>query len=278
MIRTNNPPWTVILPADPDTGAEHLMRVARAVTGSCLFFHYFDDDMFSLYLYVDDKRVASLSTNPELGRTSHVERISWAFFGDDEITPALKLISKTCMLEEQVSLAEEALGVSLVDHPEFEPRIVPRGTAAFDAVTARLKELKNRRNAYKAVPVPEADIPPALHFQKKKHDSGQPGIKLVYTDRYKGPNIVQLRRESDNLLLHEGTVNGEIFDGVWWIPETRQYVTFSRTVWVDGAGWKILCTQFDDRLTLLQEVYLPPHTWLPGMLTRREGTTFWSGR
>lgn len=278
LIRTNNPPWTVILPADPDTGAEHLMRVARAVTGPCLFFHYFDDDMFFLHLYVDGKRVASLSTNPELGRTSHVERISWAFFGDDEITPALKLISKTCMIEEQVSLAEEALGVSLVDHPEFEPRTVPQGTAAFDAVTARLKELKNRRNAYKAVQVPEADIPPALHFQKKKYDSGQPGIKLVYSDRHKGPNIVQLRRESDNLLLHEGTVNGEIFDGVWWIPETRQYVTFSRTVWVDGAGWKILCTQFDDKLTLLREVYLPPHTWLPGMLTRREGTTFWSDR
>lgn len=94
IIRTHNPPWTMILPGNEERGAEHLMALARRVTGPCLFFHYFDDDMFLLHLYVDGKRTASLSTNLELGRTSHVEFISWAFFGDDSITSALKLSAR----------------------------------------------------------------------------------------------------------------------------------------------------------------------------------------
>jgi len=280
VIRSHNPPWTVILPGDFDGGTEHLMRIARAVSGPCLYFAYFDDDMFSLHLYVDGKREASLSTHPEAGRTSHVERISWAFFGDDSATKALKLISKTCMLEEQLALAEEALGASLLEHIEFEPRYVERGHAVYDAVTARLKALKNRKNAYRAVPVPEWEIPPALRTGdvSSPRYTDIPDAQLTWETKHKGPNRIWLKRISDGSILHEAVVNGEIFDKVWWMPEYRQYVTFSRTVWVDGSGWKILCTQFDERLTLLREVYLPPHTRLPGMLTRREGTTFWSGQ
>jgi len=280
IVRSHNPPWTVILPGDGGGGAEHLMRIARAVSGACLYFEYFDDDMFSLHLYVDGKREASLSTHPEAGRTSHVERISWAFFGDDSATKALKLVSKTCMLEEQLALAEEALGASLLEHIEFEPRHAERGADAFIAVTARLKALKNRKNAYRAVEVPEAEIPLALLTDKlpAPRYTAIPDAQLIYETKYKGPNRLWLKNISDGRILHEGTVNGEICEQVWWMPEFRQYVTFSRTVWVDGAGWKILCTQFDERLTLLREVYLPPHTWIPTRLTRREGTTFWSGR
>lgn len=280
VLRTHNPPWTVILPGDDEHAQEHLMRIARAVTGPCLYFHYFDDDMFFLHLYVDGKRAASLSTHPEAGRTSHVERISWAFFGDDEITPALKLISKTVMLEEQLALAEEALGVSLTDHIDFEPRTVPRGTEVFTAVTARLKALKNRKNAYRPMLLDAGEIPPALleEHPPAPRCTDIPGAQLTYETKHKGPNRIWLKNISDGSILHEAVVNGEIFDKVWWMPEYRQYVTFSRTVWVDGAGWKILCTQFDEHLTLLREVYLPPHTRLPGMLTRREGTTFWSGQ
>lgn len=280
IVRSHNPPWTVILPGDFDGGAEHLMRIARAVSGACLYFEYFDDDMFSLHLYVDGKREASLSTHPEAGRTSHVERISWAFFGDDSATKPLKLISKTCMLEEQLALAEEALGASLLEHIEFEPRHVERGHAVYDAVTARLKALRSRKNAYRAVPVPAAEIPPALRTGdvSSPRYTDIPDAQLTWETKHKGPNRIWLKHIPDGRILHEGTVNGEICEQVWWMPEFRQYVIFSRTVWVDGAGWKILCTQFDERLTLLREVYLPPHTWIPTRLTRREGTTFWSGR
>lgn len=33
VLRTHNPPWTVILPGDDEHAQEHLMRIARAVTG-----------------------------------------------------------------------------------------------------------------------------------------------------------------------------------------------------------------------------------------------------
>lgn len=182
------------------------------------------------------------------------------------------------MVEEQLALVEEALGASLLEHPEFEPRVVARGTAVFDTVTLRLKELRGRKNAYRVVPVDEADVPLALRSGEVPDPSGQEGLRLTWTKHSKGPNTVQLHRVADDLLLGEATVDGEIFcDRVWWISEMRQYAIFSRKEWIDGEGWHTLCTLLDDHLQPVRTFYLPPHTRIPGMLTRREGTTFWSG-
>lgn len=163
-VRTHSPGWTSILPADgtPDHGAQSLEKLAKRVPGACLYFHYFDDDMFLLALYEKGKRTATLATSDMMGRSSKVDRISPAIFGDDRATAALKLIAKCTDVEEQLALAEEALGVSLLEDAEFPPRQVTPGTATYDTVTARMAALKKRKNAYRAVPVAPEDAPAEL--------------------------------------------------------------------------------------------------------------------
>ena len=163
-IRTHSPGWATVLPAAgaPDRGAQSLEKLAKRVPGACLYFHYFDDDMFLLALYEKGKRTAVLSTCDMMGRSSKVDRISPAIFGDDRATAALKLIAKCADVEEQLALAEEALGVSLLEDAGSPPRQVAQGTAVYDAVTARMAALKKRKNAYRTVPVAPEDAPAEL--------------------------------------------------------------------------------------------------------------------
>ncbi len=158
-LRTHCPGWMTILPGPdtPDRGEQSLQKLAKRIPGACLYFHYFDDDMFQLLLFEGGKRTAALSTCDMMGKSSKVDRISAAIFGDDRATAALKLISKCTDVEEQLALAEEALGVSLLEDAEFPPRQVTPGTAVYDAVIARMASLKKRKNAYRAVLIaPEA--------------------------------------------------------------------------------------------------------------------------
>ncbi len=162
-LRTHSPGWTTILPAaSADHGAESLRKLARRIPGVCLYFHYFDDDAFQLLLCEDGKCVSTLASSDMMGKTSHVERFSRAFFGDDSATPALKLVGKCSQVEEQLDLVEEALGLSLMEDVASEPRHVARGTQVFDAVTARLAELKKRKNAYRAVLLTAEEAPENL--------------------------------------------------------------------------------------------------------------------
>lgn len=178
--RTHCPGWTVVLPGETeDHGATSLQRLARKCPGVCLYFHYFDDDFFILHLYSDGKRKAVLSSDPDVERSSKPELISPALFGDDRATAALKLIAKSGDLEEQLSILEQTLGVSLMEDPEFEPRTVEPGTAAFDALTARLAALKKRKNAYKAVLLDTSDVPPELHSVSPMSAYGPPKVRTL---------------------------------------------------------------------------------------------------
>ncbi len=163
-VRTHSSGWTTVLPSPdvPDHGAQSLEKLAKRIPGVCLYFHYFDDDMFQLLLFEGGKRTAALSTCDMMGRSSKVDRISMAVFGDDRATAALKLIAKCTDVEEQLALAEEALGVSLLEDVEFPPRQVTPGTAVYDAVIARMAALKKRRYAYRAVLVAPEDAPAEL--------------------------------------------------------------------------------------------------------------------
>ena len=180
-VRTHSPGWTTVLPGAgaPDRGEQSLQKLARRIPGACLYFHYFDDDMFQMLLFEGGKRTAVLSTCDMMGRSSKVDRISPAIFGDDRATAALKLIAKCTDLEEQLALAEEALGVSLLEDAEFSPRQVSPGTVAYDAVTARMAALKKRRNAYRVVPIAPEDAPSSLLCHSPSLPFRAPVMKAV---------------------------------------------------------------------------------------------------
>ena len=180
-IRTHSPGWTTVLPAPgvPDRGAQSLEKLARRIPGACLYFHYFDDDMFQLLLFEDGKRTAALVTCDMMGRSSKVDRISPAIFGDDRATAALKLIAKCTDVEEQLSLAEEALGVSLLEDAEFPPRKITPGTATYDAITARMAALKKRKNAYRAVLIAPEEAPAELLHHSPSLPFRAPVMKAV---------------------------------------------------------------------------------------------------
>lgn len=176
-VRTHCPGWTVVLPGETeDHGYSSLQKLARKYPGACLYFHNFDDDFFVLHLYADGKRKAVLSSDTDVERSSKPELISPALFGDDRATAALKLIAKSGDLEEQLTILEQTLGVSLMEDPEFEPRTVAYSTAAFDALAARLAALKKRKNTYKAVLLDEADVPQELHSVSPMSAYGPPKL------------------------------------------------------------------------------------------------------
>ncbi|MBE5811187.1 MAG: PQQ-like beta-propeller repeat protein [Clostridiales bacterium] len=179
-LRTHCPGWTIILPGETeDHGYDALQKLARKCQGPCLFFHYFDDDFYVLRLHVDGKRTAVLSSDASIEKSSKVNLISAAVFGDDRADAALKLVGRLSDLEEQLDILEETLGVSLLEDPEFEPRHVEVGTAAFDAATARLAALKKRKNAYRAVQIRDEDVPDALRDVRPSAAFGRPQVYMA---------------------------------------------------------------------------------------------------
>lgn len=179
-LRTHCPGWTIILPGETDDhGCDALQKLARKCPGPCLFFHHFDDDFFVLRLHVDGKRTAVLSSDASIEKSSKVNLISPAVFGDDRADAALKLIGSLSDLEEQLAILEETLSVSLLEDPEFEPRHVEAGTAAFDAATARLAALKKRKNAYRAVQLHDDEVPAALRDVRPSAAFGPPQVHMA---------------------------------------------------------------------------------------------------
>ena len=179
-LRTHCPGWTIVLPgATEDHGYDALQKLARKCPGPCLFFHYFDEDFFVLRLHVDGKRKAVLSSDVSIEKSSKVNLISPVVFGDDRAAAALKLIGKLSDLEEQLAILEETLGVSLLEDPEFEPRHVEGGSAAFDAAMTRLAALKKRKNAYRAVQLHDEEVPDALRDVRPSAAFGPPQVHMA---------------------------------------------------------------------------------------------------
>ena len=190
-LRGENAPWLSILPGggEADTGYRRMLRLARAVEEPALFFHYFDDDYFEAALYVGGKRVASSRSGTRGNARCCMSFIKLgkaldAVFGDDLASRALRLIQKAKDLDEELTLFEEVVGLSLTDVPEFPSRRVPRCDATAEAVRAREKTLrgriKARGNAYELVPVSAEDLPALTGTKLRMFEALRGKLPLVH--------------------------------------------------------------------------------------------------
>lgn len=167
-IRRHNPHWVSILPADePDYGYKRLQSIAKKLSCPSLLFYWVDDDEFFLELFSEGKKAALLTSRE--GESKKIALISSVILGDDSATPALKLAAKCGMIEEQLELVEEALGLSLMQLPQEEPSTVTRDHRLFDEITQKQAELKKRKNLFDTVLCKKSDVPPAVLDVELRH-------------------------------------------------------------------------------------------------------------
>lgn len=163
-VRDQNPDWLTILPGlSEDYGYKSLQKIAKKLSVPSLLFYWNDDDSFFLEVYEGGKKAACISADESFNKK--ITSISGILYGDERLTPALRLAARHGVLEEQVALLEEALGLSLTQLPDEEPKIILLGHAMYDEIYARQKELKERKNKYQPVLCTVEDLPPAVRDQ-----------------------------------------------------------------------------------------------------------------
>ena len=160
-VRDQNPDWLTILPGlSEDYGYKSLQKIAKKLSVPSLLFYWNDDDSFFLEVYEGGKKAACISADESFNKK--ITSISGILYGDERLTPALRLAARHGVLEEQVALLEEALGLSLMQLPDTEPETVQQGHTVYDEIYARQKELKERKNKYQPVLCTVEDLPPAV--------------------------------------------------------------------------------------------------------------------
>lgn len=160
-VRDQNPDWLTILPGpSEDYGYKSLQKIAKKLSVPSLLFYWNDDDSFYLEVYAGGKKAACISAYDSFNKK--ITSISGILYGDERLTPALRLTARHGVLEEQVALLEEALGLSLMQLPDTEPETVQQGHTMYDEICARKKELKKRKNKYQPVQLTKEELPPAV--------------------------------------------------------------------------------------------------------------------
>ncbi len=160
-LRDQNPDWLTILPGpSEDYGYKSLQKIAKKLSVPSLLFYWNDDDSFYLEVYEGGKKAACISSYERYNKK--ITSISGILYGDERLTPALRLAARHGVLEEQVALLEEALGLSLMQLPDMEPETVQQGHTMYDEICARKKELKKRKNKYQPVQLTKEELPPAV--------------------------------------------------------------------------------------------------------------------
>ncbi len=176
VLRDNNPPWIDVLTPDAADAAA-LEKLAKKLTkaqseAAALLFDYFDDDLFSCALFRGGKKAAGCRSGEpwvKLGKALD------AFFGDQLAGKAFRYAARCTDLEEKVRLLEQTVGTALLDHPEFEPRTVPRCDACLQEIKAREAALRKRKNQCVLTELPVEDWPLNWQAQLRLYEFMRPG-------------------------------------------------------------------------------------------------------
>lgn len=174
IIREINSPWLEALPSsyedglDP-TGLEKLAkRVTKAEPGSfALLYYYFDDDGFTLTFFTGGKSTAAAKSGASLKKLGNALS---AALNDEGVSEALKHTGDCTDPEEMTALIEEAIGTSLMDSADEEPRRVYKNDAVLKKVKARASELKKRPNSFRIVEIRETKWPEKLRIMQNAYD------------------------------------------------------------------------------------------------------------
>ncbi|MBR5428704.1 MAG: hypothetical protein IK118_10180 [Clostridia bacterium] len=166
LMRTNNPPWIGVIPAEtpPEDAREQLERLAKTLTkendgAAALLFDYFDDEIFECLFLQHGRRLASCRSD---GSWAKLCKQLGAFFGDDLPQKASRFALRCADLSEQTELLEETVGAALLDDGESEPRRTPRGDGVMRAIKAREAALRKRPNSAKLTELAEEEWPAAI--------------------------------------------------------------------------------------------------------------------
>lgn len=166
VVRTQNAPWLSVVPGgqEADCGYARMTKTARAISAGdqnthALVFFCFDEEEFSLTLYADGKKQASLNSHTSWVRFARALALLYA---DDFPLKAFRLSAQCSSLDEQLHLLEETIGVALYDLPGEKPRIVAKNQTTCLAVSAREDALKKRPNAYALTEVERENWPSAF--------------------------------------------------------------------------------------------------------------------
>ena len=160
VLRDNNPPWLDVLTPNASQ-ASALEKLAKKLTkgrpeAAALLFDYFDDDLFYCALYREGKKAAGCRSGESWAKLG---KALDALFGDKLAGQAFRYAARCVELEEQVLLLEETVGTALLDHPEFEPRVVPRSDALLREIKAREAALRKRKNQCVLTELPVEEWP-----------------------------------------------------------------------------------------------------------------------
>ncbi len=160
VLRDNNPPWLDVLTPNASQ-ASALEKLAKKLTkgrpeSAALLFDYFDDDLFYCALYREGKKAAGCRSGESWAKLG---KALDALFGDKLAGQAFRYAARCVELEEQVLLLEETVGTALLDHPEFEPRVVPRSDALLREIKAREAALRKRKNQCVLTELPVEEWP-----------------------------------------------------------------------------------------------------------------------
>ena len=149
--------WTLLL--TPDEPESRITRIARNLSGDVLVFSVFDDDYYTLLLYRDGKKAASLDSSG----SSKLPVLAGILPEDPDALKKFRSMKNCASMDESISLLEETFGLpfyALYEDDSIQP--VPKSEKTWNTVETRRKALLSRPNRFRTVDLPRDKWPRSI--------------------------------------------------------------------------------------------------------------------
>ena len=149
--------WTLLL--TPDEPESRITRIARNLSGDVLVFSVFDDDYYTLLLYRDGKKAASLGSSG----SSKLPVLAGILPEDPDALKKFRSMKNCASMDESISLLEETFGLpfyALYEDDSIQP--VPKSEKTWNTVETRRKALLSRPNRFRTVDLPRDKWPRSI--------------------------------------------------------------------------------------------------------------------